>query len=107
MKLLVTAILALWAVTVQAQTAGAASGPKKELTPQQMLMSTCQEDATASGKKGKERQEVVNKCVADGRKQQNEKMSLCQKNEEVTSRAGQLPERGRPAFCYNTGLGGS
>jgi len=34
-------------------------------------------EATASGKKGKERQEMVNKCLADGKKQQQEKMKAC------------------------------
>jgi hypothetical protein len=50
---------------------------KKELTPQQMLMKTCQADATASGKKGKDRQEMVNSCLADGKKRQQEKMKAC------------------------------
>lgn len=50
---------------------------KKELSAQQALMKTCQADATASGKKGKERQEMVNSCLADGKKRQQEKMKAC------------------------------
>lgn len=37
-------------------------------------MKTCQADATASGKKGQKRQKMVNTCLADGKKRQQEKM---------------------------------
>jgi hypothetical protein len=40
-------------------------------------MKTCQADATASGKKGAERQQMVNSCLADGKKRQQEKMKAC------------------------------
>lgn len=60
-----------------AASLGHAADEKKELTPQQMLMKRCQEDATASGKKGKDRQAVVNTCLADGKKRQQEKMKAC------------------------------
>ena len=55
----------------------AAQGEKQPLTPQQALMKTCQADASASGKKGKERQEMVNFCLADGKKRQQERMKAC------------------------------
>lgn len=58
-------------------TIGHAADEKKELTPQQALMKRCQADATASGKKGKDRQAEVNTCLADGKKRQQEKMKAC------------------------------
>lgn len=75
-------LIILFASTCLAATAMAAShagAPKaeKELTPQQALMKRCQSDATTSGKKGKDRQEMVNSCLADGKKQQQEKMKAC------------------------------
>lgn len=50
-------------------TFGHAADAKKELTPQQALMKRCQADATAtaSGKKGKDRQAEVNTCLAEAR----------------------------------------
>jgi len=69
-------LIALCALACAA-TFGHAADAKKELTPQQMLMKRCQSDATASGKKGKERQEMVNTCLADGKKRQQEKMKTC------------------------------
>jgi len=70
-KLLVMSALVCSATLAQAADA------KKELSSQQMLMKRCQEDATASGKKGKERQAEVNTCLADGKKRQQEKMKAC------------------------------
>lgn len=72
MKQLV-AVIALACAVPFAYTADA----KKELTPQQMLMKRCQEEATASGKKGPDRQTMVNTCLADGKKRQQEKMKAC------------------------------
>lgn len=59
---------------------------KRDLTPQQAQMKTCQADATTSGKKGKERQEMVNACLADGKKRQQEKMKSC--NAEASGKKG-------------------
>lgn len=36
-------------------------------TPQQNRMSLCQKEATASGKKGKERSEVLRTCLSAGK----------------------------------------
>lgn len=37
-------------------------------TPQQARMASCQKEATASGKKGKERSEVLRGCLSAGKK---------------------------------------
>ena len=37
-------------------------------TPQQSRMASCQKEATASGKKGKERSEVLRSCLSAGKK---------------------------------------
>lgn len=70
-KLIALAVLGL------SLSLNAAAQEKKPLTPQQALMKTCQADATASGKKGKERQEMVNSCLSDGKKRQQERMKVC------------------------------
>jgi hypothetical protein len=75
-------LLAMLICTFAVSTSFAAShagAPKaeKELTPQQALMKRCQADATASGKKGPDRQKEVNTCLGDGKKRQQEKMKAC------------------------------
>jgi len=75
-KLTMKNLLILFALACAA-TFGHAADSKKELTPQQLLMKRCQADATASGKKGKDRQAEVNSCLADGKKRQQEKMKAC------------------------------
>lgn len=79
MKIAVALIATVLALSAQAQE-------KKELTPQQALMKRCQADATASGKKGKDRQGFVNTCLADGRKRQQEVMKAC--NAEAKDKKG-------------------
>jgi hypothetical protein len=79
MKIVIVLALALSSIGAQAQD-------KKELTPQQALMKRCQTDATATGKKGKDRQEFVNTCLSDGRKRQQEVMKAC--NAEAKDKKG-------------------
>lgn len=70
------ALFAIATLFAFATLAHAAEG-QKELTPQQLLMKRCQQEATASGKKGPDRQGMVNTCLADGKKRQQEKMKAC------------------------------
>lgn len=69
-----TKLLVLTAISILA-VAGHAAEVKKELTPQQMLMGTCNREA--SGLKGEERKKKMSDCLADGKKRQQEKMKAC------------------------------
>jgi len=76
-KIIVTVAMAVLAVGVQAED-------KKELTPQQALMSSCNKEAT--GKKGEERKAFMKTCLADGKKRQQEVMKSC--NAEAKGKTG-------------------
>lgn len=67
-------LLVLAAVSILVAS-GHAADAKKELTPQQMLMGTCNKEA--AGLKGDERKKKVSECLADGKKRQQEKMKAC------------------------------
>ncbi len=58
-------IIALFIVAFGCSLAQAADATKPT---QQSRMSLCQKEATASGKKGKERSEVLRGCLAAGKK---------------------------------------
>jgi len=68
-KLIVALVVSL------ATCAAWAQAPKKELTPQQRLMGTCNKEA--AGLKGDERKKKVSECLADGKKRQQELMKSC------------------------------
>jgi len=76
-KIVLAAVMAVIAVGAHAQE-------KKELTPQQALMASCNKEAT--GKKGEERKAFMKTCLADGRKRQQELMKSC--NAEAKGKTG-------------------
>jgi hypothetical protein len=84
MQLRVLAVASLLAFSAGAMAAPQAAA-KKELTPQQQRMSTCNKDAT--GKKGDERKTFMSSCLkgetaapAPAKQTQQEKMTSCNKN---------------------------
>jgi hypothetical protein len=84
MQLRVLAVASLLVFSAGAMAAPQAAA-KKELTPQQQRMSTCNKDAT--GKKGDERKTFMSSCLkgetaapAPAKQTQQEKMTSCNKN---------------------------
>jgi hypothetical protein len=90
MQLRVLAVASLLAFSAGAM-AGPQAAAKKELTPQQQRMSTCNKDAT--GKKGDERKTFMSSCLkgetaapAPAKQTQQQKMTSC--NKDATGKKG-------------------
>jgi hypothetical protein len=61
--------------------AAVAADDKKEMTPQQQRMATCNKEAAAKTLKGDDRKKFMSECLSGGTKKvtQQEKMGLCNK----------------------------
>jgi hypothetical protein len=90
MQLRVLAVASLLAFSSGAMAAPQAAA-KKELTPQQQRMSTCNTQAT--GKKGDERKTFMSSCLkgdaaAPAKQTQQQKMTSCNKDASAKSLKG-------------------
>jgi len=90
MQLRVLAVASLLAFSAGAMAAPQAAA-KKELTPQQQRMSTCNTQAT--GKKGDERKTFMSSCLkgdaaAPAKQTQQQKMTSCNKDASAKSLKG-------------------
>jgi hypothetical protein len=90
MQLRVLAVASLLAFSASAMAAPQAAA-KKELTPQQQRMSTCNTQAT--GKKGDERKTFMSSCLkgdtaAPAQQTQQQKMTSCNKDASAKSLKG-------------------
>jgi hypothetical protein len=90
MQLRVLAVASLLAFSASAMAAPQAAA-KKELTPQQQRMSTCNTQAT--GKKGDERKTFMSSCLkgdaaAPVKQTQQQKMTSCNKDASAKSLKG-------------------
>ena len=90
MQLRVLAVASLLAFSASAMAAPQAAA-KKELTPQQQRMSTCNTQAT--GKKGDDRKTFMSSCLkgdapAPAKQTQQQKMTSCNKDASAKSLKG-------------------
>ena len=90
MQLRVLAVASLLAFSAGAMAAPQAA-PKKDLTPQQQRMSTCNTQAT--GKKGDDRKTFMSSCLkgdsaAPAKQTQQQKMTSCNKDASAKSLKG-------------------
>src|ERR1700754_2064516 len=90
MQLRVLAVASLLAFSASAMAAPQAAA-KKELTPQQQRMATCNKDAT--GKKGDDRKTFMSSCLkgdsaAPAKQTQQQKMTSCNKDASAKSLKG-------------------
>jgi hypothetical protein len=67
----------IFAASLAAISLCAHAQDKKEPTPQQALMGTCNAEAKTKELKGDERKKFMSTCLADGRKRQQEVMKAC------------------------------
>ena len=91
MQLRVLAVASLLAFSAGAMAAPQAAA-KKELTPQQQRMSTCNTQAT--GKKGDDRKTFMSSCLkgdaaAPAKQTQQQKMTSCNKDASAKSLKGE------------------
>ncbi len=89
---LIAACLALPLAAVAADTNTSATKEKKELTPQQQKMSSCNKEAGEKKLAGDERKKFMSECLsADGGKKmtQQEKMGYCNKEAGNKKLAGE------------------
>lgn len=85
----VLAVASLLAFAAGAIAAPQQAAPKKDLTPQQQRMSTCNSQAT--GKKGDERKTFMSSCLkgeAPAKATQQDKMKSCNKDASAKSLKG-------------------
>jgi hypothetical protein len=85
----VLAVASLLAFAAGATAAPQQAAPKKDLTPQQQRMSTCNSQAT--GKKGDERKTFMSSCLKGeqpAKATQQDKMKSCNKDASAKSLKG-------------------